>query len=182
MHKGKHAAVRHDSHGNVSVGIDDVVKLMAMKSPNTGIRGYKLYIPGGPRWHTDSIARPLGRRRDRPPLGTHYLPRMTMNMDRMAAHGQVAEADPNPITLLYGHDLNIRGYLSIKREPVEIHGDKVGSIIARSQCESLEHDGKVPMDFSPGPPGMDNKKSPQAHSILLHHVEAGVVHEGPDLM
>ena len=144
VYKGEHTAMGHDSHGDVGMGIDNVVQLMTVNAPKPRTQSYKLYIPRGPRRDIDCVTGPLGRLGDGAALGTDNFPGMAVEVDRVTAHGQVSEANTYPITLPGGHDLNIRCYLSIKSEPVKIHGDQIGTVISGKKGKSLEHDGKVP--------------------------------------
>ena len=170
MYKGEHAAMGHDSHGDVGMGIDDVVQPMAVDTPKPRTQGYEFHISRGPRRHIDGVTGPLGRLGDWTPLGSNNLPSMAVNMDRMTVHGQVTETDPHPIPLPHGHHLDVGSRLSIKRKPVEIHGDEIGSVITRQQGEGLEHDRKFLIDLLPVFLGMDDDKAPEAHVVLLHDV------------
>ena len=122
--------MRHDTHRNVGVSIDDVMKLMTVNSPDSRIRRHKFHITGRARRHIDRISRPLGRLGNGPSLSANDFPGVAMEVDWMTAHGQVAKSDPNPIPFGDRYDVDVWSHLPIEGKPIKIHGHQIRSIVA----------------------------------------------------
>ena len=83
--------VAHRVHG--------VVRLVAMKRPIAFFIGHKFDLPHLPDRHIGGDLRPARRFRRRAAIGTAHRELMTVQVNRMIGHGQIADADTNFVIL-----------------------------------------------------------------------------------
>lgn len=162
--------------------VDDVVEFVAVEPPYSRIPGDKLDIACLPWGDVDRGAWPLGRFGDWPPFRANHCPGIAVDVDGVAAHAQVSPPNAHALALMDRQDGNAWGDPSVKCEPVEVHGGKVGRRIAWLVGPLLKENAEVAIDLFRWLFGVDDKHPREAIPLLLRHIEAGVVHEGANLV
>ena len=177
-------AVVHTNHGGhvVAHGTHGVVALVAVKGPVTGLVSHKVHLPHLAHRH---VCCHLGPARS-PGCGATvcacHLELMTVEMDGVVSHGQVAYADAYPVALLGHHGCDGREGTAVERPDVEVrhlvdarrHGARLYRVGAQQESVvtlNLINQGVLAF-------GMGDPQPHHAHGHLHHFVGVRVVHEG----
>ena len=96
---------------------------------------------------------------------------MTVNVHRVMIHPEVDQTNPHSLAEL--HDAWRRGgtRLSVQRQPVELHRERVGDGVVREERPFLQDDAEVTIDARRMRAlRVDDEEADQAHHLLHRHV------------
>ena len=165
----------------VTHGVHGVVGFVAVESPIAGVVGDELNVAGGSDGDVDGVFRPARGGGDGSAVGAGDLEHVTVEVDGVVVHGEIAEADADAVALFDDHGIDAGEDAGVEGEEVEVgHDGGVGGGGSGGDGPFHEHDGKIAIDdlIGGGVLGMDDEEAHHAEGHLDHFVEVGVVHEG----
>ena len=174
----------HADHGGhvVTHGAHGVVALVAVESPVAGFVGNEFHLAHLAHGHIRRHLGPAGGLRHGAAVGARDLELMTVDMDGVVGHGQIAHADAHLVTLtshqradsgegaaVESPDIEIRHLVDARRHGAGL--DRIGA----------EQEGIVALhlvDQRVGCLGVSDPQAHHAHGHLHHLIRMRVVHEG----
>ena len=133
---------------------------------HANINGY--FRPARSRWRPATIR-------------TRHRELMSVQVNRMIGHSEIAHTDANPVVLSHPHRINAGENATIKAPEIKVqHGIDLGGCTTGRDVEAIEQENKITIDtheiciFRVGHP-----KAHHAHRHLHHFIRMRVIHEGP---
>ena len=175
----EHALVRRNAHRRVRHLIHEVVQHVTVHPPRAGVPGDEFDVARLAWADRDRHVLPARRTRNRAAARPHDLENVAVQMDRMEHQAQIGEPDSDTVALLHFEVGERRRGVAVEGGERRLHGVHVRVRVARAKAPLLEHDGEVLVDARLVLPCVDDEHAAQPEPLLLHHVEAGVVHQRP---
>ena len=163
--------------------IHRVMRLVTMDCPVARLVGDEFVSTHATDRNIYGYFRPARFRSNPAAIGACHLEVVSMHVDRVIGHGQVANANPYPIALAHNQWINAGEGAAVPCPQVEIqHGADLWNIRTGFDVESVEKENEIAIDavFS-GIARMHDEEPHHTHGHLNHFVGMGMVHEGPAL-
>ena len=160
------------------------MRLVAMKRPVSRFVRDELERAHSTDRNIDRDLRPLRAGRDPAAVGAGHGEVVTMQMDRMTGHGEIAHAHAHAVALAHDQRVDPGEGAAVEGPETEIeHRVDPGRRAARIDVECVDEKDEVAVDpMLIRIPRVDHDEAVHAHRHLHHLVGVRVVHERPAML
>ena len=168
--------VTHGPHG--------VVRLVAMDGPIARIDRIELVGPHLAHRHVDGGFRPSRRLGHPAAIGAGDFEVVTVHVDRVVGHREVAHADADPVAHADDERIDARERAAVPGPEIEVqHGADLRREAAGIDVVGVDEEDEVAIDpVERGVVRMHHDEAHHAHRHLHHLIRVRVIHEGAGLL
>ena len=159
--------------------IHSMMRFMTVDRPVTQVVGRELICPHRAHWDVDADLWPLRRFRHPAAIRTGHFEIITVHVDRVVCHRQVANAHTHLVSLIHYQRINVGENSAVPCPQVEIrHRHDARHICSRINIKGVQHDQEITINWHERwVLGVNNEHTHHTHRHLGHFITMGVIHE-----